>query len=187
MAVTGTHANQIHFLDVITGSAIMCYPTAAPTERTGRARGIKGGVTTELFLQTPWIAGGDDALPQSVPQRSLVKLQGRGAVPQRGIEAGAVRVGYCCNDGTAHVLELVWGDIHTDVEDSDVPISEAVLAGVEAVSEAGLALPEALGGLAVRSVCTVDLPADVFSSPVFFEGHLLIGCRDDHLYCLAIT
>jgi hypothetical protein len=178
MAAMGTHAKQIHFLDVTTGSAVICHPMASPTPRPGRARGIKGGVTAELFPETSWIAGGDDALPQSLPHRSLVQLQGSGNVLQKGVGAGALRVGYCCNDGAAHVLELVWNDMSSEVAGCDVAVSEG---------GSDMALPEAVRGLALHSVCSVDLPADVFSSPVFFEGHLVVGCRDDHLYCLAIT
>ncbi len=31
--------------------------------------------------------------------------------------------------------------------------------------------------------CTT-LGGDVFSSPVAFDGHIVVGCRDNHLYCL---
>eukprot|EP00884_Botryococcus_braunii_P022368 jgi/Botrbrau1/8815/Bobra.0335s0005.1 len=40
--------------------------------------------------------------------------------------------------------------------------------------------------LAVESLCGGCLPGEVFSSPVFFDGHVLVGCRDDHLYCVRI-
>lgn len=39
-----------------------------------------------------------------------------------------------------------------------------------------------------RIVTRFQLPAEVFSSPVMDEqGRLLIGCRDDHVYCLQLT
>lgn len=32
-----------------------------------------------------------------------------------------------------------------------------------------------------------SLPNDVFSSPVVVRGKLVVGCRDDHLYCINVT
>ena len=34
---------------------------------------------------------------------------------------------------------------------------------------------------------STKLDGDVFSSPVTFDGHVVVGCRDNHLYCLAPT
>lgn len=40
------------------------------------------------------------------------------------------------------------------------------------------------GGSATR--VAVLLPGEVFSSPVFFNDIVVVGCRDDHLYCLHV-
>lgn len=32
---------------------------------------------------------------------------------------------------------------------------------------------------------STHLDGDVFSSPVTFDGRVVVGCRDNHLYCLA--
>ncbi len=42
-------------------------------------------------------------------------------------------------------------------------------------------------GLDCRAVAAAQLPAEVFNVPVAFGGLLVVGCRDDFLYCLAQT
>ena len=39
---------------------------------------------------------------------------------------------------------------------------------------------------AVKLRAEVALPAHVFSSPVLLGSMLVVGCRDDHLYCLEL-
>ena len=36
-------------------------------------------------------------------------------------------------------------------------------------------------------VAGAQLPAESFSAPVVFDGRMVLGCRDDHLYCLTWT
>ncbi len=36
-----------------------------------------------------------------------------------------------------------------------------------------------------RTVAGAQLPAEAFSAPVAFDGRVVLGCRDDHLYCLT--
>ena len=38
----------------------------------------------------------------------------------------------------------------------------------------------------VKLRAEVALPAHVFSSPVLLGSMLVVGCRDDHLYCLEL-
>lgn len=38
----------------------------------------------------------------------------------------------------------------------------------------------------IRHICGVTLPGELFSSPVFVDQWVLMGCRDDHLYCLRL-
>ncbi|WIA29629.1 hypothetical protein OEZ86_012116 [Tetradesmus obliquus] len=40
---------------------------------------------------------------------------------------------------------------------------------------------------AVTTTAQTLLPGEVFSSPVFLDEWLLLGCRDDHLYCLRVA
>jgi acyl-CoA synthetase len=39
----------------------------------------------------------------------------------------------------------------------------------------------------VTAATSVQLPGEVFSSPVFVDSWVLLGCRDDHLYCLKVA
>ncbi|KAF3790716.1 hypothetical protein EJ110_NYTH03123 [Nymphaea thermarum] len=32
----------------------------------------------------------------------------------------------------------------------------------------------------------MDLPANIFSSPLMISGRIFVGCRDDHVYCLSV-
>ena len=59
-------------------------------------------------------------------------------------------------------------------------------------ARARVALCSASGALAVlrgprdsRAVAGAQLPAESFSAPVAFDGRIVQGCRDDHLYCLT--
>ena len=68
----------------------------------------------------------------------------------------------------------------------------AEAAGAPAAAHAArLALCSASGALAVlrwpgASVAAgAQLPAESFSAPVVFDGRIVLGCRDDHLYCLT--
>lgn len=36
----------------------------------------------------------------------------------------------------------------------------------------------------VQVKCETALPAETFSSPVLLGNLMILGCRDDHLYCL---
>ncbi|KAG0512403.1 hypothetical protein BDA96_10G010400 [Sorghum bicolor] len=39
----------------------------------------------------------------------------------------------------------------------------------------------------VQGVASIDLPGDIFSSPLMVSGRIFVGCRDDRLHCLTIT
>ncbi|KAF8775794.1 hypothetical protein HU200_004180 [Digitaria exilis] len=39
----------------------------------------------------------------------------------------------------------------------------------------------------VQGLATIDLPGDIFSSPLMVGGRIFVGCRDDRLHCLTIT
>ncbi|KAL6861649.1 hypothetical protein ACP4OV_017349 [Aristida adscensionis] len=39
----------------------------------------------------------------------------------------------------------------------------------------------------VQPVASIDLPGDIFSSPLMIGGRIFVGCRDDRLHCLTIT
>ena len=62
---------------------------------------------------------------------------------------------------------------------------------VLASAHARLALCSASGAVAVLQVprasiiAGAQLPAESFSAPVAFDGRIVLGCRDDYLYCLA--
>lgn len=34
--------------------------------------------------------------------------------------------------------------------------------------------------------CRITLPGEVYSSPVIYDSHIVIGCRDDNLYCFEM-
>lgn len=35
--------------------------------------------------------------------------------------------------------------------------------------------------------CNLDLSGEIFSSPIVFESKIVVGCRDNVLYCLTIN
>lgn len=39
----------------------------------------------------------------------------------------------------------------------------------------------------VQGFAAIDLPGDIFSSPLMVGGRIFVGCRDDRLHCLTIT
>ncbi|GJN01117.1 hypothetical protein PR202_ga18356 [Eleusine coracana subsp. coracana] len=39
----------------------------------------------------------------------------------------------------------------------------------------------------VKAVASIDLPGDIFSSPLMVGGRIFVGCRDDRLHCLTVT
>ncbi|KAJ1257604.1 hypothetical protein BS78_10G008800 [Paspalum vaginatum] len=39
----------------------------------------------------------------------------------------------------------------------------------------------------VQGLASIELPGDIFSSPLMVGGRIFVGCRDDQLYCLTIT
>ena len=39
----------------------------------------------------------------------------------------------------------------------------------------------------VQGVASINLPGDIFSSPLMVGGRIFVGCRDDRLHCLTIT
>lgn len=64
-------------------------------------------------------------------------------------------------------------------------------ASVPAAAHARLALCSASGAVAVLRMPSAScaagaqLPAESFSAPVAFDGRIVLGCRDEHLYCLT--
>lgn len=69
--------------------------------------------------------------------------------------AGGVHVVACSTDGTAHLLAL------SPQQQQEAP---------------------SIGAAVERSVV---LPGEVFSSPVSCGPWVVLGCRDDYLYCLS--
>ncbi|CAL1361921.1 unnamed protein product [Linum trigynum] len=41
-------------------------------------------------------------------------------------------------------------------------------------------------GSRVHEFARLDLPGDIFSSPVMIGGRIFVGCRDDYVHCIAI-
>uniref|UniRef100_A0A0A9HR79 Carrier domain-containing protein n=1 Tax=Arundo donax TaxID=35708 RepID=A0A0A9HR79_ARUDO len=39
----------------------------------------------------------------------------------------------------------------------------------------------------VQGMASIDLPGDIFSSPLMIGGRIFVGCRDDRLHCLTVT
>lgn len=42
-------------------------------------------------------------------------------------------------------------------------------------------------GYFVQGFAVMDLPGDIFSSPLMVGGRIFVGCRDDRLHCLSVT
>ncbi|XP_044963355.1 putative acyl-activating enzyme 19 isoform X2 [Hordeum vulgare subsp. vulgare] len=42
-------------------------------------------------------------------------------------------------------------------------------------------------GYSVQEFTAMDLPGDIFSSPLMVGGRIFVGCRDDRLHCLSIA
>ena len=78
----------------------------------------------------------------------------------------------CSNDGTL-LLHAI-----------DRPLSsQAASGGGNALASRNLSKQESNAA----SLAAVRLPADVFSSPVYFDGFVFLGCRDNYLHCLALS
>ena len=43
-----------------------------------------------------------------------------------------------------------------------------------------------LGKVVVEEFARLDLPGDIFSSPLMIGGRIFVGCRDDYVYCLEV-
>lgn len=41
--------------------------------------------------------------------------------------------------------------------------------------------------LTVEEFAKMELPGDIFSSPVMIGGHVYVGCRDDYVHCLKLN
>ncbi|XP_019701385.1 putative acyl-activating enzyme 19 isoform X3 [Elaeis guineensis] len=39
----------------------------------------------------------------------------------------------------------------------------------------------------VQQFAVMDLPGDIFSSPVMISGRIFVGCRDDYIHCIAVV
>ena len=104
--------------------------------------------------------------------------------PSGGRGAG----GSCPGSGCADSLES-YGECSGPVHSPLPCAADAV--SVPASAHARLALCSANGAVAVLRmpgasvVAGVQLPAESFSAPVAFDGRIVLGCRDDHLYCLT--
>ncbi|XP_058103982.1 putative acyl-activating enzyme 19 isoform X3 [Magnolia sinica] len=46
---------------------------------------------------------------------------------------------------------------------------------------------EAAAGPIVQKFTNMDLPGDIFSSPVMIGSRIFVGCRDDHVYCIDVV
>lgn len=60
--------------------------------------------------------------------------------------------------------------------------SSAVIVGATTIGKVFLSCLFPSGQL--TSLAEVDLPGNVFGSPVVFGQYILVGCRDDYLYCI---
>lgn len=78
----------------------------------------------------------------------------------------------CSSDGAVDVLT---------VQDGAFGMEADLLSSDSGVATEGVA-PQA-----VTTTAQTLLPGEVFSSPVFLDEWLLLGCRDDHLYCLRVA
>lgn len=39
---------------------------------------------------------------------------------------------------------------------------------------------------AVQEIARLELPGDIFSSPVMIGGRIFVGCRDDYVHCVSL-
>lgn len=38
----------------------------------------------------------------------------------------------------------------------------------------------------VQEFARLELPGDIFSSPVMIGGRIFVGCRDDYVHCISV-
>lgn len=134
-----------------------------------------------------------DPVPRGASNESYTDVVSGGILYERGD-----RLVYCRSDGTVGILALVGPTLSEASTTTSSGFWSGAPAGgclgnppgaepgaVEAVTEAGTLSGNTKGGC-VKERCTVHLPGEVFSSPVFFNDIVVVGCRDDHLYCLNV-
>ena len=140
-------------------------------------------------------ASGASGAAVDVPLGSLMQGLHRGYNPitRPQTDAGSPSggrdaAGSCPGSGCADSLEShgeCSGPVHLPVPCAP----DGVI--VPAPAHARLALCSASGAVAVLRVpgasvvAGAQLPAESFSAPIAFDGRIVLGCRDDHLYCLT--
>ena len=98
---------------------------------------------------------------------AVARLAGEGS-GSVDMSAAACDIAWCRNDGTLGVFDLL-----TVPEGGE----EGVTVELRCSAERGYQK----GDLGDRALL---LPADSFSAPVAFGRYMILGCRDNHLYCL---
>lgn len=85
----------------------------------------------------------------------------------------------CCNDGTVAVLQHQHQPQQLGRQQPNAQQSNRAKA-----AETSRTLHDQAQLSAPVVAARVVLPAQVFSSPVTIDDYVMVGCRDDHLYCL---
>lgn len=97
----------------------------------------------------------------------------------------------CSSDGLLSILQLRFpqaaaGNGHTSVMTGSLA---AACVAPEDVADGAVTGEHTVGAESahVRSLLHAKLPGQLFSSPVFADEWVLMGCRDDNLYCLRLN
>lgn len=99
----------------------------------------------------------------------------------------------CTSSGKVHVIRIRV-DIRTRVDakynqeqGGDGVKSEELVQGLDAKYNQEQAGEGAKSEELVQGLASIDLPGDIFSSPLMVGGRIFVGCRDDRLHCLTVT
>lgn len=163
--------------------------------------GISAAPAAAVDIQT-LLQSVDNTVPCADIHQPLGMMNGMSHPPVKGaIRESSVEVAVCGRDGTVDVLKIPLQTRSPPASAvaaaaapagviksarSRVPANTAERMGVDLLTEPTTADAIDDGSKrmgAVLALCGVELPGQVFSSPVFVDDYVLIGCRDDHLYC----
>jgi hypothetical protein len=97
----------------------------------------------------------------------MEEAEGLGDGAAGGQQSTRLVVGVCSSSGHVRVLQLLQ-------QRQPNPLQSA-----HGTASASWQVETCLGA--------VQLPGEVFSSPVLAAGFMVLGCRDDHLYCLRCS
>lgn len=90
-----------------------------------------------------------------------------------------------CHDGTFRAISIATGAVQ-----GALPLQTALFASPFLLGQQHAICASTAGDVylikGMEAVSSLRLPAEIFSSPVAQGGVVYIGCRDDHLYCLAL-